>query len=190
MLNNYEIKRKQNTIFEVMKLVLLSVCIYCVCVVMPVAFDQLEQTRPQYEQESSIRVVAQNNSKSAILLKEHVASEVLQVINDDEVKLLTPYEVVNLVKKRLSKLEELKNNAYRIHYGSQRIPPKLVGGKFYPQDMHNVLQVTIGEGKGDNFFCALFPNVCQPEAKKKKEKFKFKWFEKIFKKTSKLLTFD
>jgi len=184
MLNNYEIKRKQNNIFEVMKLVLLSVCIYCICVVMPTAFDQLEQSRPQYEQESSVRVVAQNNSKSAILLKEHVASQVLDVINDEQVKNLTPNEVVNLVKKRLSNIEDLNKNSYRIRYDSQRIPPKLVGGKFYPQDIHKVLQVSIGKGKGDNFFCAVFPNVCQPESKKKKEKFKFKWFKKIFKKKS------
>lgn len=68
----------------------------------------------------------------------------------------------NIVKNTLQ--EEKYNKKYNIIYGSNFFPEKIYKGIKYKEGYYESLVVTLGEGKGDNWWCVLFPPLCLIEA--------------------------
>ena len=52
---------------------------------------------------------------------------------------------------------------FQIHYGENYFPEKEYQGKTYEAGMYESLVITLGEGRGDNFWCILFPPLCMIE---------------------------
>ena len=53
--------------------------------------------------------------------------------------------------------------------GSQLLvyfPKKVYKGTIYEEGIYESLVVSLGSGKGDNWWCVLFPPICMIEAKK------------------------
>ena len=53
---------------------------------------------------------------------------------------------------------------YKINYGSNHFPNKVYKGVIYNEGDYESLVVYIGEAKGDNWWCVLFPPLCLLEA--------------------------
>ena len=64
----------------------------------------------------------------------------------------------------LSKEMEDKDYSYTIDYGMHEFPEKTYKGITYEAGEYESLLVTLGEGKGDNLWCVLFPPLCLMEA--------------------------
>lgn len=64
----------------------------------------------------------------------------------------------------LSKEMEDKDYSYTIDYGMHEFPEKTYKGITYEAGKYESLLVTLGEGKGDNWWCVLFPPLCLMEA--------------------------
>ena len=62
--------------------------------------------------------------------------------------------------------EEMKDKeySYTIDYGMHEFPQKNYKGITYEAGEYESLLVTLGEGKGDNWWCILFPPICLLEA--------------------------
>lgn len=62
--------------------------------------------------------------------------------------------------------EEMKDKeySYTIDYGMHEFPEKTYKGITYEAGYYESLLVTLGEGKGDNWWCVLFPPLCMLEA--------------------------
>ena len=180
MLNEYQFKRKLSWGFEIIQLVLLTVCIYSSFVVMPYVVSFLEEWRPQLESPLAVRIVAADTSKVAEVEKQQIAKEVIQTVENSLPNDLSTVDIQKIVHDELLGVDELQTNYYKWRINEQIIPPKLINGVIYPQQIHKTIQVDIEEARGDNFFCAVFPNVCIREDKEEKEKVRFKWFDKIF----------
>lgn len=58
---------------------------------------------------------------------------------------------------------------YTIHYGMNYFPEKEYKGITYKEGEYESLVVTLGEGKGDNWWCVLFPPLCMVEAEESDE---------------------
>jgi len=183
LLNEYQFKRKLSWGFEIIQLVLLTVCIYSSFVVMPYVVSFLEEWRPQLESPLAVRIVAADTSKVAEIEKQQIAKEVIQTVENSLPNDLSTVDIYKIVHDELLGVDELQTNYYKWRINEQIIPPKLINGVIYPQQIHKTIQVDIEEARGDNFFCAVFPNVCireDKEDKEEKEKVRFKWFDKIF----------
>lgn len=48
-------------------------------------------------------------------------------------------------------------------------PPKRSGLFIHPQAAYDAYILTIGSGRGDNWWCALFPKICFPDQKEEQE---------------------
>ncbi|HIU40532.1 MAG TPA: stage II sporulation protein R [Candidatus Aphodocola excrementigallinarum] len=66
----------------------------------------------------------------------------------------------NILKEETKDLEY----SYTIDYGMHEFPEKEYKGVVYDEGYYESLLVTLGEGKGDNFWCVLFPPLCLMEA--------------------------
>lgn len=52
------------------------------------------------------------------------------------------------------------NQSVKVDFGQVPFPTKLYGDQVYPAGNYEALRVTLGEGKGDNWWCVLFPPLC------------------------------
>ncbi len=62
------------------------------------------------------------------------------------------------VKKILS--EEEYDKGYNISFGLNYFPEKEYKGVSYEEGYYESLLVTLGEGRGDNWWCVLYPPLC------------------------------
>lgn len=120
-----------------------------------------------------IRIISNSNSIKDQFLKKQVKTNIeLEVENDlkeskdieTSRKILTTnlnkYEQV--VKEVLT--NEDKNTDFNVDYGYHYFPEKKYKGVKYEAGNYESLLITLGEGKGDNWWCVLFPPLCQLEA--------------------------
>ena len=70
--------------------------------------------------------------------------------------------------------------SYSIDYGMHYFPSKIYKGITYDEGNYESLLVTFGEGKGDNWWCVLFPPLCMLEAEENEDSknIEYKYFIK------------
>ena len=120
-----------------------------------------------------IRVIASSNSsddqKIKVDVKNELEDEIYYLLKD--VKSIDKARVVindnlGIIDNRIN--EFLKKNNYDIKYdlnfGYNYFPKKEYKGITYQDGMYESLVVTLGEGKGDNWWCVMFPPFCLIEA--------------------------
>ena len=71
-----------------------------------------------------------------------------------------------LIDERIENVlkEEGYTAGYTLDYGYHYFPEKQFEGISYEEGEYESLLVTLGEGKGDNWWCVLFPPLCLIEA--------------------------
>lgn len=68
-------------------------------------------------------------------------------------------EIKKIVSKTLK--EEDKDQTFEVKYGPNvTFPTKLYGSFIYPAGEYEAVLITIGKGKGANWWCVLFPPLC------------------------------
>lgn len=125
-----------------------------------------------------IRVIANSNSNYDQEVKKSVKniltndmSSLLKNVSDfDEARLI----INNNLPKIDANIENFltKNNyntKYDINFGYNYFPKKEYKGIKYKAGYYESLVVTLGEGKGDNWWCVLFPPICLIEAEESEE---------------------
>lgn len=60
------------------------------------------------------------------------------------------------------------NTSYNINFGLNYFPEKEYKGIKYKEGLYESLLITLGEGKGNNWWCVLFPPICLLEAEETK----------------------
>ena len=120
-----------------------------------------------------IRVIANSNSND----DQYVKGQVRKELQKEMVSLLKEATSIEEVRTILNKnikdfdfiVEKvLKDNnvnlKFDVNYGLNYFPEKEFKGITYDEGYYESLVVTLGEGKGDNWWCVLFPPLCLMEA--------------------------
>lgn len=126
------------------------------------------------------RVIANSNSREDIIMKEKVVKELSGVLfidsqNVDDVK-NNIYSNLENIDHKIDKLFK-KNNynkKYNILYGLNEFPKKVFMNKIYDGGLHESLVIEIGEGKGNNYFCILYPSLCMIDYENREENTNYK----------------
>lgn len=119
-----------------------------------------------------VRVIANSNDNKDIeekeLLKEEIQPKIYNLLKDvtsiEEARNIIKSNLYNIdveVKKSLKK--QNSNQKYEINYGLNYFPEKNFKGVTYEEGYYESLVITLGEGKGDNWWCVLFPPLCMLE---------------------------
>lgn len=125
-----------------------------------------------------LRVVANSNSDQDQKIKLQVTEE----IQNNIYELLKDTKGVEEARKIIqNNLEYLDNNvkkilteekyplSYELKYGLNFFPKKEYKGVTYQEGYYESLVITLGEGKGKNWWCVLFPPLCLMEAEESDE---------------------
>ena len=112
------------------------------------------------------RVIANSNNKEDIIMKEKVVKELSGILfkesNSIEQTKNNIYSNLENIDNRINKLFK-KNNynmKYNILFGLNEFPKKVFMNKTYEEGTYESLVIEIGEGKGNNYFCILYPSLC------------------------------
>lgn len=120
------------------------------------------------EESIRFRVVPNSNDVEDIFAKEKVLLKLIDKLtiknnfNDAQTEI---EKEIPLIKKEISNLfKEINyNEKFSISFGNNYFPKKVYNGVLYKEGYYESLVVTIGEGKGSNFWCVLFPPLCMLE---------------------------
>ena len=115
------------------------------------------------------RVIASSNSAEDQNVKKEVVKELKEEINQIN---LIPKDIIQNRKIIQENIPNIKNRInstltrlnvkedYSINYGINYFPEKEYKNIIYEEGEYESLVVTLGDGKGDNFWCVLFPPLC------------------------------
>lgn len=119
-----------------------------------------------------VRVIANSNSISDQYEKNKIKEEIQIYLEDLLKDAKTKKETETLLKNNINNidkivedsLKEMNNETiYNINYGKNFFPKKEYKGVSYESGFYESLVITLGEGKGNNWWCVLFPPLCLVE---------------------------
>lgn len=112
------------------------------------------------------RVISNSNSSKDIIMKEKVVNKISKYIFNDYNDInYTRNNIVSNIDKIDSDINDLFNEnnykmKYDINYGMNYFPLKRYNGKTYKEGEYESLVISIGEAKGNNYWCILYPPLC------------------------------
>lgn len=115
-----------------------------------------------YDQDMKIKVKEKVQLDMYNLLKDVKGSDEARKVINSNLKMIDN-NINDLFRK------ENYNQVFDINFGLNYFPEKEYKGIQYKEGYYESLVVTIGEGKGDNWWCVLFPPLCLIEAEESTE---------------------
>ena len=116
-----------------------------------------------------LHVIANSDSKEDQDLKYIVRDNLLNYMNEICVNCTNKQEAINLVIENKDKFyqiakDTIKEQGYsydvNINIGNFQFPTKNYGDISLPAGYYDALRVEIGEAKGQNWWCVMFPPLC------------------------------
>ncbi|AVK98447.1 stage II sporulation protein R [Lysinibacillus sphaericus] len=195
MLNEYKIVRfpKQNSVLAFARLVIIAIALQLCILYIPSLIGSAQQAmNHQQEKDFRIRVIANSNTTNDQLEKEQLVKDLKPYLLQVGATTDVDNDSIATLKKNIE--AQLKENYPQLHtqvvLGDNLFPPKRQEAMFYPQNMYHSIVVKIGDARGDNWWCSIFPSICEPEQEEKKEEkkeekeqvtfFIWEWIKGIF----------
>lgn len=116
-----------------------------------------------------LHVIANSDSKEDQDLKYKVRDSILEYMNSISSNCSSKEDVIKLAceyQDEFSKIAKkvINDNGYdyevNIHIGNFEFPTKTYGDISLPAGNYDALRVEIGEAKGQNWWCVMFPPLC------------------------------
>lgn len=116
-----------------------------------------------------LHVIANSDSNEDQALKYKVRDNLLKYMNNICRNCASKQEAINLVTEHQEEfkqvaLDTIKKEGYsynvKINIGNFEFPTKQYGDISLPAGYYDALRVEIGEAKGRNWWCVMFPSLC------------------------------
>lgn len=180
MLEDYEIRKPIDRRFVVIEFILILMIFQSAILLL---------TGAENHEAIQFRIIAHSNSVEDQLEKEEVYRAIQPMLQDVLDTSQSNEEIVDNFTKVESAIIEraesiVEGQSIAFERKNALIPPKKSGVFIQPQAHYDAYVLTIGSGRGDNWWCSLFPNVCFPENEEKEEEkvtfFVWEWIKGLF----------
>lgn len=127
-----------------------------------------------------LRIIANSNSEYDQNIKMKLSFEIEKKISKLLENTRDVTEAKKIIKNNIGELNNYikefleKENCdlkYTIVYGDNYFPNKTYNGVTYNEGLYESLLITLGNGKGKNWWCVLFPPLCLMETEDPEYKF-------------------
>ena len=128
-----------------------------------------------------IRIIANSNSSTDLLKKMQIKDEIENKIYDllkDVNSIEEAREIISLNLDKLNIILEEETDDFKISFGNNYFPKKVYKDVIYEEGNYESLVITLGQGKGDNWWCVLFPPLCLLENNDNTKDVEYKFFIK------------
>lgn len=116
-----------------------------------------------------LRILANSDLEVDQELKREVRDEVNAAITEWVAELTSVQAARDLIHSRLPEIKAIaeevlakngSDQSVKTNFGKVEFPTKLYGEFLYPAGEYEAVLITLGEGKGANWWCVLFPPLC------------------------------
>lgn len=116
-----------------------------------------------------LHVIANSNSTEDQNLKYIIRDKILEYVSTISQDANSKEELINIMSKHLTEIEDIAeqtileegyNYDVTISIGNFSFPTKQYGDIMLPPGYYDALRVEIGEAKGENWWCVMFPPLC------------------------------
>jgi len=116
-----------------------------------------------------LHVIANSNSEEDQNLKYLVRDKVLEYINSISGSQRSKEEVLSLANENIDEIQKIAENTIsengynyqvKLNIGNFAFPTKTYGDISFPAGYYDALKIEIGEAKGQNWWCVMFPPLC------------------------------
>lgn len=116
-----------------------------------------------------LHILANSDSDKDQALKLKVRDNIIEYMNSISYSNLSKSEAIELTKNHLSEFQEIAekviqnegfNYPVNLEIGNFYFPTKHYGNISLPAGYYDGLKIEIGEAKGQNWWCSLFPPLC------------------------------
>ncbi|MBY0221145.1 stage II sporulation protein R [Sporosarcina aquimarina] len=117
---------------------------------------------------AQFRILANSNTAEDQRIKQEVQKKIAPLLDQAISQSTTQQQLHDRLQHLGPTIEQLageyaNGSAVTFEHKAALIPPKRIGFAIQQQDVYDAYILKIGKGKGDNWWCALFPKVCYPE---------------------------
>lgn len=123
------------------------------------------------------RIIANSNTEEDQKIKKEIVSNLSrELAKSNTTKNIE--ETRKFIQKELPSFEKIvdktlasshQNRTFHINYGKNYFPQKEYDDVVYEAGEYESLVITLGDGKGENFWCVLFPPLCLIDEEKNVE---------------------
>ncbi len=159
-------------------LTITAVCVLCVAMVLSII--PIHAEGEIYNDVLRFHVRAVSDSPRDQEVKQKVRDEVLDYLSDT-LDVCTSYEeALEAVSRQIPAVLEVAEGVLRdencdytvrAEITTEKFPRIDYGSAVMPSGVYRSLTITLGEGKGQNWWCVLFPTVCVRFAESKEEEY-------------------
>lgn len=116
-----------------------------------------------------LHVIANSDSAEDQNLKYIVRDKVLEYINSISGNESSKEDVIKLARKNINEIQKISedtiiengyNYSVKLNIGNFAFPTKTYGDISFPAGYYDALKIEIGEAKGRNWWCVMFPPLC------------------------------
>lgn len=100
--------------------------------------------------EVRIRIIAQDNSEEAQEFKMLIKDKVITCLKEIEFKSFS--QTTDFIRQSLKEYDYI-----RVEFVDEYFPAKSLNGQIVPAGVYQTIKITIGEGKGTNWWSILYP---------------------------------
>jgi stage II sporulation protein R len=184
VLQDYEINRTKTIAQK-----LVPFIEFIIILIMIQAFVAVFMAGTDEDDAIRFRLLAHSNSPADQRIKADIQHEIQPLIENAINKSQTTKELgdnLAALESTILKIANLKSkgSAISLERKEALFPPKRSGLFVHPQAVYDSYILTIGSGRGDNWWCAMFPRVCFPDKKEEEEEkvtfFVWEWIKGIF----------
>ncbi len=148
-----------------------TVLIFCICMICSVCFKPLytESTPPEYESVVRFHIRANSNTDADQDIKLLVRDSIVEFTNTITANCENSIEAAERLEENFGAMEAvadriLLENGFKYtskaHLVREYFPEKSYGGVVFPEGVYTAVRLELGQAKGDNFWCVLFPPIC------------------------------
>ncbi len=116
-----------------------------------------------------LHVIANSDSEEDQNLKYIVRDKILEYINSISNNEISKEDVITLINDNLDNIQKIAEDtihengfdySVKLNIGNFAFPTKTYGDISFPSGFYDALKVEIGEAKGQNWWCVMFPPLC------------------------------
>lgn len=157
---------------------LLSFCCTVLALVVLLSIIPVSGEEKIYENMIRLHVIADSDSEEDQRIKLAVRDRILEEFSDELGRAGSFDEAYYTVGELIPDIENAANDVLEmegitdrasVEIGEEEYPERVYDGYTLPAGKYASLRVVIGEGKGQNWWCVLFPPLCTSAASKNVE---------------------
>ena len=138
----------------------LVAAVFCLAAVFYVFYGKAQNPSMVYEQVLRFHIRANSDCEEDQRVKLLVKDAVIHEAQEETKRILG--EHLDSLKRVAAQVlrEQGKDEAVSIYFTKEEFPVKCYGDMTFPAGMYEALRIDLGNGKGHNWWCMLYPSLC------------------------------